>query len=32
MVSCLALTLVVGQQEGHLASRKLSVGMLVVMI
>ena len=27
-----ALTLVVGQQEGHLACKKLGVGLLVVMI
>jgi len=27
-----ALTLLVGQQEGHLACKQLSVGLLVVMI
>ena len=27
-----ALTLLVGQQEGHLACKKLDVGLLLVMI
>jgi len=27
-----ALTLLVGRQEGHLACKKLSVGLLVVML
>jgi len=31
-IPCVALTLLVGRQEGHLARKTLGVGLLVVMI
>jgi len=32
MIFLRALTLLVGRQEGHLASKKLDAGLMVVMI